>query len=233
MTRCAVFVACVGVFCLGIPLTASAEPVTITGGSLVFSSGSNFQGGPISLTGTRGFSVQGGVDSGETTIPGLGCCFPPGSTLSPGRAHISGNAWGADVTLDGQTFRNVGNGNSLTSLSLDLFVTMIVPDLQSSPVTVRAPFTATGELFRADPDLPPLDVTVQGSGTVSVIFSEVPGGVWASGGVRYDFGSTPTPTPEPATLTLISGGLVAAASRARKRRNRKTGIQLSTSTPTA
>jgi len=65
MTRCAVLVACVGAFCLGITPTASAEPVIITGGSLVFDSGFLTQDGSISLTGTRGFSLQGGVDSGE------------------------------------------------------------------------------------------------------------------------------------------------------------------------
>ena len=66
MTRCAVFVACVGAFCLGITPTASAEPITITGGSLVFLTGDTHQSGSISLTGTRGFSLQGFVDSGET-----------------------------------------------------------------------------------------------------------------------------------------------------------------------
>ncbi len=164
----------------------------------------------------------------RTELAEVGCCFFPGSTLEPGNAHISGNAWGADMTFDGQTFPNIGNGNSLTSLSLDLFVTMILPALQASPVTVTAPFTTTAFLFRADPDLPPLEASFQGSGTVSAIFSEVPGGVWASNGVRYDFTQ---PTPEPATLTLVSGGLIAATIRARKRRDRTTTIQVSRSTP--
>jgi len=116
------------------------------------------------------------------------------------------------MTFEGQTFLNIGNGNSLTLFSLDLFVTMILPALQPSPVTVTAPFTTTALLFRADPDLPPLEASFQGSGTVSAIFSEVPGGVWASSGVRYDFTQ---PTPEPATLTLMLGGLIAAAFRVR------------------
>jgi len=232
MTRSAVFVSCVGAFCLGLTATASAEPVTITGGALVFTSGDLFQGGSISLTGTRGFSLEGAVASGEGTVPGLGFGFLPGSILVPGSGNLSGNAWvGATATLDGQTFPNVGDAGSLTSFSLNLFVTMMLPELQASPITVTAPFTATGSLFRADPDLPPLEASFQGSGTVAAIFSEAPGGFWDSGGVRYDF--TPQVTPEPATLTLMIGGLIARASRMRKRRNQSTDIQLSTSIPTA
>ncbi len=212
MTRSAVFVACVGAFCLGITLNASAEPVTITGGSLVFPSGEFLQIGPISLTGTRGFSLQGFVDAGELSIPGLGFGFPPGSTLEPG--IIVGSAFFATtLTLDGRTFPNVGSG--LTSLRLDLFTPMIVPPLQASPVTVTAPFSFTGS-FRGDPDLPPLEASFQGSGRVSVIFSEEPGGSCFSGGIRLRL--RPQATPEPATLVLISGGLVATAARVRRRR---------------
>jgi hypothetical protein len=216
MTRSAVFVACSAISCLGIAFKASAEPVTITGGSMVFSTGDMFQAGPISLTGTRGFSLQGDVLSGEGTVPGLGCCFFPGETLGPTRGRLSGNAWRADATLDGQTFPNVGSADTLNPFLLDLFVTMIVPELQASPVTVPAPFTAIGHLSRVDPNLPPLNVSVRGSGKVSVTFVEVALGAWNSGGVRYDFTQ---PTPEPATLMLVSGGVVAAAARVRKRRS--------------
>ena len=37
MTKCAKFVACVGMLCLGIASAAPAEPITLTAGSLVFS----------------------------------------------------------------------------------------------------------------------------------------------------------------------------------------------------
>ncbi len=65
ITRGALFLAGVVVLCLGAASRAAAEPVTITGGSIVFSESGLFQAGPISLTRTRGFSVNGSVDTGE------------------------------------------------------------------------------------------------------------------------------------------------------------------------
>jgi hypothetical protein len=215
MTRFAVSVACVGVFCLGVTQSASAEPVTITGGSLVFPTGDQSQFGPISLTGTRGFSLHGFVDSGETGIPGLGCCFSPGTTVR-GSARLLGFAWReTSIALDGQTFTDIGGALSFNELRLDLFATMITP---ASPMTVTAPFTVVfGRFVRADQIHPALVVPIRGAGTASVTFLEVPGS-FISGGVRYDF--TP-PTPEPATLTLVTAGLVASADRLRNRRDRK------------
>jgi hypothetical protein len=212
MTRFAVSVACVGVFCLGLTQSASAEPVTITGGSLVFPTGDQSQFGPISLTGTRGFSLHGFVDSGETSIPGLGCCFSPGSAVG-GSARLLGFAWReTSITLDGQTFAHIGGAISFNQLHVDLFATMITP---ASPMTVTAPFTvAFGRFVRADQVHPAVEVPIRGAGTVSVTFLEVPGS-FTSGGVRYDFTQ---PTPEPATLTLMSAGLIGATTRLRKRR---------------
>jgi hypothetical protein len=54
MTKCAKFVACVGVLCLGVASRALAEPITVTAGSLVFPTGERFQAGVLSLTGTLG-----------------------------------------------------------------------------------------------------------------------------------------------------------------------------------
>ena len=164
----------------------------------------------------------------RTELAEVGCCFFPGSTLEPGNAHISGNAWGADMTFDGQTFPNIGNGNSLTSFESGFVrhddpagAAGISGDCHGSVHHHRFPFSGRS-------GFPPLEASFQGSGTVSAIFSEVPGGVWASNGVRYNFTQ---PTPEPATLTLVSGGLIAATIRARKRRDRTTTIQVSRSTP--
>ena len=65
MIRFAVFVAGITLLCLGASSDVQAEPITITGGLLVFPTGDRFQAGPISLVGTHGFSVQGRVNSGN------------------------------------------------------------------------------------------------------------------------------------------------------------------------
>jgi hypothetical protein len=90
----------------------------------------------------------------------------------------------------------------------------MAPELQTSPVTTKAPFTFTGSFFADDRVHPPLEASFRGAGTVTAIFSEEPGGLWNSEGVQYEF--TPQTTPEPATLTLMSAGLIAAAARVRK-----------------
>jgi hypothetical protein len=219
MTRFAVSVASVGAFCLGITLNASAEPITITGGSLVFPTGDFFQAGPISLTGTRGFSIQGFVRTDEASIPGLSFGIPPGSSFPP--ADITSSAWfDTTLTLDGRTFPDVGffHFPTNTFLQLDLVTPLMAPELQPSPVTVTAPFTFTGSFFADDFVHPRLQASFRGSGTVSAIFSAEAGGFWRSEGVRYEF--TPQATPEPATLTLVTAGLVASAIRSRRRRRR-------------
>jgi hypothetical protein len=59
MTRGAFLVAGVGVLCLGVGSPGSAEPITITSGSMVFPQAALNQAGPISIVGTRGFSIEG------------------------------------------------------------------------------------------------------------------------------------------------------------------------------
>jgi hypothetical protein len=86
MTRSAFFVACVGVLCLCVASPASAEPITITGGSIVFPEAAIFQVGPISIVGTRGFSIKAWIDTGESwNIGPIAQCFP----CTPGHPSAS------------------------------------------------------------------------------------------------------------------------------------------------
>jgi len=234
MTRSAVFIACVSLLCLGASSRVQAEPIKITGGSLVFESGALNQGGSISLVGTRGFSLQGTLDSGEIFISPLEECRPcvPTSTFSIGGSITGAGSGGVlQLTLDGQTYSDIASTVSLETLGLDLFGTITLPQLQTSPVVVTAPFTLAGLFETFDPDRPHVTAAIQGAGTASLMLAPASiGPFWDLRGVRYDFASTPT--PEPATLTMVGGALVAAALRARKRRDRRTTSQLSTSTPT-
>jgi len=217
MTRCAVFVAFVGVLCLAVSREVRAEPIRLTGGSLDLSM---HAGGPFSLVGTRGFSLEGTVLSGEGRIDPLTSCLPcePGSTISVG-GSITGSAFFGTATLDGQTYPDINDDSLDHFVALELFGTIDVPAWQDAPVTISAPFRATG--FFASTLQPPFQVGIQGSGRVTLTLVPEPLGTWALGPLRYDF--VATPTPEPATLTLMSSGLVAAALRARKRRDRRSG----------
>jgi hypothetical protein len=211
MTKSAVFVACVGVMCLGVASRALAEPITLTAGALVFSSGSPFQAGSLSLTGTRGFSLEGGVDSGETRIDPLGQCGPcvPASTMSVG-ALLTGFAFlSTDATLDGHSYSNVGGSLSDTNAFLELVGTIAVPKVGESPIVITAPFTLRASFFQPSPTR---SVPIRGGGVATLMMAPQFSEFWELRGVRYDF--VATPTPEPATLILVVGGLAGIALRA-------------------
>jgi hypothetical protein len=215
MTRGAFFVACAGVFCLGIGSPASAEPITITGGSIVFPEAAIFQVGPISIVGTRGFSIKGGIDTGESwNIDPISQCFPctPGTPFSLG-ALISGSGFGADATLDGQSYPNIGV-NGFASLELDGMTTL--PEVTGPSIVITAPFMVDERSLFQPPDS--TSVPVRGRGVVTLTLHANPViPVWEFSQLRYDF-QPPAPVPESATLVLVGGGLVGTLLRFRKRR---------------
>jgi hypothetical protein len=216
MTRFAVSVACVGAFCLGITLNASAEPITITAGSFEFPEIAIAQGAPISLTGTRGFSLQGFVDSGESTFGALCTPCTPDITLSVGADLFGSALLVSTATLDGQTYLDVNQFSSPVAIALTLAGSAHLPALQASPAMVIAPFTVTGTFSFLDiqGQLPPVEIPIRGAGNVTMTLTPAPQS-WAAAPIRYDFTQ---PTPEPATLTLMSAGLIGATTRLRKRR---------------
>ena len=220
MTRPAVFVAFVGALCFARCDVVQAEPIRITGGSLVFTGASRFQAGPLLLVGNRGFSVDGFVDGGETFVGPLDNCMPcaPASTIPVG-AQIVGSGFGGTLTLDGQTYREVNGFISPNQLDVELSGTIFLPPWQNAPVTISAPFGATGDFHRAVPPSFFFQVPIRGSGRVTLSLEPEPGGTWFLAHTRYDF--LTTPTPEPATLMLMTAGFVATAIRARRRRDRR------------
>jgi hypothetical protein len=165
MTRFAVSVACVGAFCLGITLNASAEPITITGGGLEFPEIAIAQGVPISLTGTRGFSLQGFVNSGESDFGALCTPCTPDVTLSVGADLFGSALLVATATLDGQTYLDVNTVFSQVAIALNLAGTAHLPALQASPVVVIAPFTVTGtfSFLVLQGQLPPVEIPIRGT----------------------------------------------------------------------
>ena len=86
MIRATVFVASVSVLCLTVSVDARAEPIRISGGFLDFNGergSGEFQAGPLSIVGNRGFSADGFVDSGETRVDlAVSGGLPAASTIS-------------------------------------------------------------------------------------------------------------------------------------------------------
>jgi len=215
MMRCAPFVAGVAVFWLAIASHAAADPVTITDGSIVFSEPSLFQVGSMSITGTRGFSVNGSVDSGESSVGPLRSCFPceptPNFSVDLGLGTFS--IFRGVATLDGKTYSDLNGLNSVNTVLLQLVGSTELPPVNAGSIVIRAPFTvAAGSEFQFEvaPESngqPPVIgiVPLRGRGVATVNFdanSSVP--VWEFSSARYDF----QPTPEPATLLLVGGALL-------------------------
>jgi len=210
-----------GLTCLVVATPVAADPVSITSGFVVVTG--PVTTGPISIAGTRGFSIQGLVDTGEGRVdPFHLACSPvclPGSTISI-TSVFSGPAVVGEATLDGNQYQFTGSVNDPVAVSLWFEGTAKLPELGDSPTMLTAPFSAAPlSVFLTEDAIVPLNglgmVTL--SLSPSSIIPGVPRG-WTVNQVRYDFRDVPDPVPEPATLTLFALGLTATTLRARMRR---------------
>ena len=77
---------------------------------------------------------------------------------------------------------------------------LISPNWRSAPVTITAPFLASGVFHGETSPSSQFDVAIRGGGTITVNLSPDPLGHGPRGTFRYDF--VVMPTPEPATLTM-------------------------------
>jgi hypothetical protein len=229
MSRHSLVVAGVALFCLGVASQAAAEPVTVTGGSIVFSEPS-LPIGSMSINGTRGFSVNGSLDTGEGRADPLVQCFPcsPTPDFSVGLEFFGSAILGAVATLDGNTYADFDSPSSANFMFLQLDGSTELPPVNGPSITIRAPFTLHSpsksffqfEIAPGTATEPPVVgvVPLEGKGIATVNFQKNPNApVWEFSSARYDFQTTST-TPEPATLFLI-GGALAVLRGARRSRN--------------
>ena len=219
MAASARYVCCIGLSCLFLPVSAAADPVSVTSGFVWVTDPSSQ--GPISISGTRGFSIEGFVSplQGRVDPFHIDCVFGclPGSTISLGAAFF-GSAVAGTATLDGNDYALTQGVDDPAAAGLEFVASAMVPALTGSSLVLSVPFHLTGSTFST----PAGDAALRGHGLVSLSLSPSPpiSGLprgWAVDGVRYDF-SDAAPVPEPGTLTLFSMSLAVAAVRARLRR---------------
>jgi PEP-CTERM motif len=209
-------------FSLSTSHPAAADPIQITGGSFLVTG--NFEVGPASLTGTRGFTLVGRVDSGESQIDAMAVCgqsegCAPGARVSL-TAVVSEEGWpGSVVTLDGKVYDDIDNLNSPASMFLHLGGEAFLPENPTEAFMLTAPFSIVNGVFHRS--FPEQLVPVTGNGGTAVM-SFVPGIVeegrqrWVLDQIRYDFTGA-APVPEPGTMLLLSTGALLVARRVRRR----------------
>jgi hypothetical protein len=216
MSRISRLVAIAVLSLLGAVAAASADPVTITSGTLVAVRPADTSG-PASLRGTRGFSLEATVSTVDGRVNVLTNCEPclPGSPLSVA-GILSGFVFEGVAMLDGKTFTDLsGVPTDSASIYMEFFGETVLPVFQNADLLVTLPFRLEG-MFTA----PSTSAALRGHGLATVLlqpqvnFDEPPS--WIGRRVVYDFGNQAT-VPEPSTMILVGGGLIAIARRVRRR----------------
>jgi hypothetical protein len=201
-------------------LPANADPIRITGGSMVAETISGNKIGTVDIHGTQGFRAQFLIDLNLTTGPWQ-CPCDVGTSIDIS-GLFSADDGGGIVELNGISY-------FAPSPAADAFVhplggSFIAPPLSPSAV-VTMPFEVPGDGsgqvrlfdFQGDPTAI-FPLVGRGVATIELTSSGGSATVWDSASARYEFESAPV--PEPATLFLFGTGAVALAARQRRHRSR-------------
>lgn len=212
MTRSSRFVVAAALLCVGFSHQAAADPIRITAGSMLLTGPSEL--GTISVTGTRGFSLEPSVDPAEGNTVMAQCGISPcltGETSIGGM--LAGSAFPDGVaTFEGIVYDDIDNLNSPAAVGLAFTGSAVLPALPASPMStiVTAPFALTPEsaFFVSGGRV---GITGGGTATLWLNPSAGPGvpSAWVVDQIRYDFNDTP-PVPEPGTMLLFGTGALAA-----------------------
>jgi hypothetical protein len=188
--------------------TATAVPVTVTGGSATTPPGlGNFA---VNLTGMNfSFSV---ADFGAPRQQLCGLCSPGGTF--PGTIFVSLPDSGT-LTYNGVTY---GPGTAVIATN-DFVITLPSFTIPADLSPVVSPFTMTGTLGVTPFGGPaPFTLELTGSGTVTFTFIPRSDGTSTLASAVFSFAPAAAEVPEPATMVLLATGLAGVAVRARKRR---------------
>lgn len=206
------------------PTVASADPIAITGGTIVQPGGPGTTPGTGNLVGTENFTWRGEIDPFASFGSQCELRCSPGATVDVGGFVGASNVKGV-VTYEDQQFLVGGTPASFGALNLNFLTDPFVLPPAGTSAVFSSPFTMTGTLqfpFFGPPAQP--SVAIGGSGIATAFFVPSPAapGVapgWQLSELRYEF--APEPVPEPSTLLLVGGGMAALLRRRlRSRRER-------------
>jgi hypothetical protein len=193
---------------------AGADTITITGGRLQMGS---FVG-TLDLVGERGFTLAATVGVVGGVFAPQQQCFTgcvPGTTV-PLTAVWTGSDVRATVTLDGQTYTNVGLITSPHAASVRFSGSFVAPPFADDIATVIAPFLFEGAFSYAPVGVFPVfreELLGLGTAAVNLRRAQFDPNRWLYTSAVYEFEAI----PEPATLLLTAAGVVGLVSRRLRR----------------
>lgn len=197
----------------------SADPITITSGSLRWDPTTGNDGIPVTLSGNN-FSFTGTTNPFEGIFTPWDQCSVPecvgGTTVNLHSLWVGMAFYAATVTYNGQTFTAVGSPNASSSMFTEWTGGLAIP-LDFTGGTLTAPVALNGTFFF----MPGPTVGLVGSGVASLTFvpytdPSFPDAVRLQS-LRFDI-SPAAATPEPSSMLLVGSGLAAVAAALKRRR---------------